>query len=82
MTKRKGSRSIVVDNQEYSWYRGKVSTEIRNLATNKAVLIHNQNLERKIIIDQCVCGPECCPVEYGEATTPSAIAEWIQNNNL
>jgi hypothetical protein len=82
MTKRKGSRSIVVDGQEYSWYRGSMATEIRNLATNKAVHVLNSSLEKKVIIDQCEYGSDCCPIVTGDATTPSTVAAYIKANSI
>lgn len=52
---RKGSRTITVEGTDYSWFRGRSNTEIRNLTTNKATIVENAKLE---VICDTVC--DCC----------------------
>jgi len=82
--KRKGSRTINVNGVEYSWFRGKSVTEIRNLETRKTKRIPNEQLDKSVdIVVHCDCCNE--PVYHdgilvthpGVSTTPSAIREYI-----
>jgi len=82
--KRKGSRLITVNNVDYSWFRGKSVTEIRNLETRKTKRVSNEHLDKPVdIVVHCDCCNE--PVYHdgilmtvpGVSMTPSVIREFI-----
>lgn len=78
--KRKGSRLISVNGIDFAWYRGKSSTEIRHLETNKAIYVNNSEVEA----DWCdLCrGPiTSCGTTLGvPATFPALIRAYIIKN--
>lgn len=70
---RRGSRTIVVQDREYSWFRGKSSTEIRNLETNKAVVVANGDLEEVL---------EDSPDAFCAVIKPSHVRDYILRSQL
>jgi hypothetical protein len=77
---RKGSRTLIVQGVEYSWFKGRKVTEIRNLVTNKAVHVPNRELEQKFV-DTCPCyheeGDGYCWWNERQVVLPEAIRNYI-----
>ena len=82
MEKRKGSRLITVGNREYSWFRGKTATEIRNLATKKKVIVNNDELSQTVTISACEWQPCSCSDYDAEQTTPRLVASYISRTAI
>jgi hypothetical protein len=79
-TARKGSRTVTVNGTDYSWYRGRSNTEIRNLETNKAEVVENIKIET-MLETSCDC---CGEPDGGETgvTMPANVRHYIMANPI
>lgn len=79
--KRKGSKQVDIGEESFSFFVGKTVTEIRNLNTNKAQNVKNEELmDGRPYCDICGFDPECPRATPSSAITPAAVKNYIKQH--